>query len=112
MGDTKIRSGRSAAVEVAAGVGLSTAFLSLAVVVSPVAAAAIVIPVSLAAGVWRAHTQPRQTPHSLSAPVFPSSAVIHATRVTVAGGGQGVMVAGGGQEFTVAGGDHGVTTAA
>ncbi len=93
MSETKIRSGRSGAVGVAAGVGLSATFLLLAAAVSPLAAAAFVIPVSLAAGLWRAHTEPRHTPHSLTTPVFQSSAVIRASRVTAADGPRGVSSA-------------------
>ena len=93
MAEAKISSGRSGAVEVAAGAGLSATFLLLAIVVSPLAAAVIVIPLSLAAGLWRAHTEPRRTPHSLSVPVFTSSVVIHAAKVTGTGGDHGVTTA-------------------
>ena len=75
-------SSRPWTVEVAAGIGLSAAFLVLAFLLSPLAAAAVVTPASLAVGLWRAHTLPRHTPHSLSVPVFQTTAVIHAQKVS------------------------------
>jgi len=67
---------------VALAVGLSTAFAVLAVVVSPLVSAAVVVPASFAVGGWRAHTMPRRSPHSLSVPVFSPRAVVNAPRVS------------------------------
>jgi len=75
-------SDRAWTVEVSAGIGLSAAFLVLAAVLSPLAAAAVVAPASLAIGLWRAHTLSRHAPHSLSVPVFQTAAVIRAQRVS------------------------------
>ncbi len=87
------RSSRAWTLEVGAGIGLSAAFLVLAVVFSPVAAAAVAIPASLALGLWRAHTLPRRTPHSLSVPVFQTAAVIRAPKVSSPSAGTDVTTA-------------------
>lgn len=86
-------SSRVTAFEVGAAVGLSAVFVVLAVVLSPLAAAAMVTPASIAAGLWRAHTMPRRTPHSLSVPVFPSTAVIKASKVSSSVGAKNVTTA-------------------
>ncbi len=80
-------------VEVALGVGLSAAFVVLAVVVSPFVAAALVVPASIAAGRWRAHTLPSRVPHSLRVPVYSPAAVVRAPRAGASSGDQGVTTA-------------------
>lgn len=68
--------------EAVLAVGLSTAFVVLAVVLSPLVAAAVVVPVSIATGRWRTHTMPVHHPHSLSVPVYSLTAIVHAPRVS------------------------------
>lgn len=64
---------------------LSVAFLALAVLTSPVLAAAVAVPASLALGVARAHRMTRATPHCLAAPAFGDRAVIvNASRAAAA----------------------------
>jgi hypothetical protein len=67
---------------VALAVGLSAAFVGLAVTVTPLVSAAIVVPASIAVGSWRAHTLPRRCPHSLSTPVFSPTAAVLAPRAS------------------------------
>jgi|GEM_PF-4046561 len=82
MADTQTESTSRRDMGVAVAIGLSAAFVVLAFVVSPVVSAAVVVPASVAAGGWRAHTMPRRNPHSLSVPVFSPTAVVHAPRVS------------------------------
>jgi len=67
---------------VALAVGLSATFVVLAVLVTPLVAAAVVVPASIVAGRWRAHSLPTRTPHSLSVPVYRPTAVVNAPRVS------------------------------
>jgi len=69
---------------VALALGLSGGFVVLAVLVTPMVAAAVVIPASIAVGRWRAHRLPTRSPHSLSAPVHSRHAVVNASRVSAA----------------------------
>ncbi len=80
MGETQTRATGSGYVNVALAVGLSAAFVILAVVLSPLVAAAVVVPASVAVGRWRAHAVPSRSPHSLSVPVYSPTAVVHAPR--------------------------------
>ncbi len=80
MGETQTRATGSGQVDVALAVGLSAAFVILAVVLSPLVAAAAVVPAAIAVGRWRAHKVPSPGPHSLSVPVYPATAVVHAPR--------------------------------
>jgi hypothetical protein len=56
--------------------GLSLAFLALLALTSPLVAAAVAVPASVAAGVARARRVPLATPHSLTAPSFGDGAVV------------------------------------
>jgi hypothetical protein len=60
----------------AIAIGLSAAFLVLLAFTSPVAAAAVTVPASLAIGVARARHAPLATPHSLTAPAYDDRAVV------------------------------------
>jgi len=81
-GTQTTRSTGAGHADVALAVGLSAAFVILAITVTPLVAAAIVVPASVAVGSWRAHTMPRRNPHSLSTPVFSPTAVVRAPRVS------------------------------
>ena len=93
MAETQRRAAGSGHVELILAFGLSAAFVTLAVLVSPVLAAAVVLPASIAAGWWRAHSLPARAPHSLSAPVHSSHAVIRAAKVTTPSDETGVNTA-------------------
>jgi len=80
MGETQTRATGSGYVNVALAVGLSGAFVILAVVLSPLVAAAAVVPAAIAVGRWRAHNVASRSPHSLSVPVYSAAAVVHAPR--------------------------------
>jgi len=77
----------------ALAIGLSATFVVLAIVVSPLVSAVVVVPASFAVGGWRAHTIPRPSPHSLSVPVFSRTAVVHAPRVSAPSSRTGVTTA-------------------
>jgi len=80
MADTKPTATGSGYVEVGLALGLTAAFVVLAVVLSPLVAAAVVVPTSVAVGRWRAHNVASRSPHSLSVPVYSAAAVVHAPR--------------------------------
>ncbi len=82
MAETQTTATGSGHVEVGLAIGLSAAFVILAVLLSPLVAAAVVVPASIAVGRWRAHTLPRRRPHSLSVPVYSPTAVVDAPRVS------------------------------
>ncbi len=92
MAGTQTATG-SGHVEVALAIGLSSTFVILAVLLSPLVAAAVVVPASLAVGWWRAHTLPRRRPHSLTVPTYAPTAVVHAARVSPSSAGNGVTTA-------------------
>jgi hypothetical protein len=60
----------------AIAIGLSAVFLVLLALTSPVAAAAVTVPASIAVGVARARHLPLATPHSLTAPAYGDRAVV------------------------------------
>lgn len=60
----------------AMAVGLSAVFLVLLALTSPVVAAAVTVPASVAVGVARARHLPLATPHSLIAPAYGDRAVV------------------------------------
>ena len=64
----------------AIALGLSAAFLLLAVATSPVVAAAVAVPASLGVGLARARLLPMATPHCLTPPAFGPQAVTNAPR--------------------------------
>ncbi len=63
---------------VAIALGLSAVFLALVVATTPLVAASVTVPASIAVGVARARRVPRATPHSLTAPTFSPRAVTDA----------------------------------
>jgi hypothetical protein len=63
-------------------VGLSGAFLGLVVLTSPLVAALVVIPASLAVGALLAHTVPRAQAHCLVEPTYASAVVVAAPKVS------------------------------
>ncbi|MEN3315081.1 MAG: hypothetical protein V7605_1315 [Acidimicrobiaceae bacterium] len=81
-GTQTTKSAAAGRADVALAVGLSAAFVGLAVTVTPLVSAAIVVPASVAVGSWRAHTLPRRSPHSLSTPVFSPTAVVRAPKAS------------------------------
>jgi len=93
MAETQIRPAASGHVEVAMAIGLSATFVTLAVVVSPLVATVVVLPASIAAGRWRAHTLPKRAPHSLSVPVYAPTAVVDAPRASASTADPGVTTA-------------------
>jgi hypothetical protein len=63
-------------------VGLSGAFLGLVVLTSPLVAALVVIPASLAVGALLAHSVPRAPAHCLVDPTYASAVVVAAPKVS------------------------------
>jgi hypothetical protein len=62
--------------------GLSGAFLALLLLASPLVAALVVIPASLAVGALRAHAVPRAPAHCLVETTYASGVVVTAPKVT------------------------------
>lgn len=90
MGRTQTRGTGSEQIAVALAVGLSAAFGMLAVVLSPLVAAAVVVPASMGVGRWRAHRVPSRSPHSLSVPVYSPIAVVNAPRASASAAARSV----------------------
>ncbi len=93
MAGMQIRPKGSGHMEVAMAVGLSVTFVVLAVLVTALVAATVVVPASIAVGRWRAHTLPTRSPHSLSVPVYSAKAVVNAPRVSSSTAGRSVTTA-------------------